>query len=307
MTDIQLPDLTGTLAVVTGSNSGIGLGAAKRLAGTGAEVVLAVRSPAKGAAAADEITAAAPNATVRVEQLDLSSLDSVAAFADRILDQDRPIDVLINNAGVMMPATRHTTSDGFELQLGTNHLGHYALTGRLLPLLRKAKAPRVVTLSSGLARVGRINFDDLQLERGYRPTPSYGQSKLANLLFMLELHRRSDRNGWGILSAGAHPGATRTNLQSSGPSMGRPSGGRGLTMWLSDRMPVWQEIPQGCLPTLYAATSPEAAGGGYYGPSGPFELRGAPAPARFPRRALDEQAAVRLWQVSEDLTKVRFE
>ncbi|MFL6143033.1 MAG: SDR family oxidoreductase [Labedaea sp.] len=305
MKDLTLPDLSGKLAVITGSNSGIGLGAATRLAGAGADVILAVRNEAKGAGAVREIRAAHPGASVSVELLDLSSLDSIAAFADRLHQRDRPIDILINNAGVMMPPTRHTTSDGFELQFGTNHLGHFALTGRLLPLLRKASAPRVVSLSSGAARVGRINFDDLQWERRYRAIPAYGQSKLANLLFMLELGRRSRRHDWGILSNAAHPGATRTNLQSAGPGMGRDSAG--WSMRISNLLPVWQEIPQGCLPTLYAATGAEATDGGYYGPDGLMEMRGFPAPAKFPSRALDEQTATRLWQASEDLTKVRFE
>jgi NAD(P)-dependent dehydrogenase (short-subunit alcohol dehydrogenase family) len=207
----------------------------------------------------------------------------------------------------MTPPTRHTTADGFELQFGTNHLGHFALTGRLLPLLRKGNTPRVVTLSSTAARLGRINFDDLQWERRYRGIGSYGQSKLANLLFAIELDRRGDRHGWGILSAAAHPGATRTNLQSAGPNMGRAEGRESPLMRLGNRLPMWQEVPQGALPTLYAATSPEAEGGAYYGPDGFMELRGAPTTAIVPRRARDEATAARLWEVSEDLTKVRFE
>jgi NAD(P)-dependent dehydrogenase (short-subunit alcohol dehydrogenase family) len=304
MNDIQIPDQSGTFAVITGSNSGIGLGAAHRLAAAGAEVVLAVRNESKGAAALAEIKAATPGAGVSVERLDLSSLDSVAAFADRMLDAGRPIDLLINNAGVMMPPNRYTTEDGFELQFGTNHLGHFALTGRLLPLLRNGNGARVVTLSSSAARLGRINFDDLQAERRYRPIPAYGQSKLANLLFMLELSRRSADNGWGIRSTAAHPGATHTNLQSTGPSMGRSRDP--LSMRLGNFLPIWQEIPQGCLPTLYAA-GPDAVPAGYYGPDGILEMRGLPAPAKLPRRARDEQSAARLWQISEDLTKVRYE
>jgi NAD(P)-dependent dehydrogenase (short-subunit alcohol dehydrogenase family) len=307
MKDFQLPALAGKLAVVTGANSGIGLGAATRLAGAGAEVVLAVRNPAKGEAALAEIRAAHPQATMSVEELDLSSLDSVGACADRLLQRDRPIDILINNAGVMMPPTRHTTADGFELQFGTNHLGHFALTGRLLALLRKAPAARVVSLSSGVSRIGRINFDDLQCERRYRPTASYAQSKLATLLFARELNQRSQHNGWGILSIAAHPGLTHTNLQVTGPRMGRNPTRDGLAMRLSKLLPLWQEIPHGALPTLYAATSPDAKGGGYYGPDGPFEMRGMPAPAKIPRRAADQQTATRLWQVSEELTKVHFE
>jgi NAD(P)-dependent dehydrogenase (short-subunit alcohol dehydrogenase family) len=307
MNDIQIPDQSGTLAVITGSNSGIGLGAAHRLAAAGAEVVLAVRNQAKGATAVAEIKAANPEATVSVEILDLSNLDSIATFADAMLESGRPIDLLINNAGVMMPPTRHTTADGFELQLGTNHLGHFALTGRLLPLLRKANKPRVVTLSSSAARIGRINFDDLQSERRYRAIPAYGQSKLANLLFALHLDRLSTRHAWGIRSTAAHPGATRTNLQTTGPTMGKSSNRDSLAMRVGKVLPFWQEIPQGSLPTLYAATSPEAVPGGYYGPNGPFEMRGLPAPAKLPRRARDEESAARLWEISEELTKVRYE
>ncbi len=307
MADIQIPDQTGTLAVITGSNSGIGLGAAHRLAAAGAELILAVRNESKAAAALAELKAATPSAAVSTESLDLSNLDSIAAFADRLLDRDRPIDLLINNAGVMMPPSRYATTDGFELQLGTNHLGHFALTGRLLPLLRKAKSPRVVTLSSTAARLGRINFADLQSERRYRPIPAYGQSKLANLLFTLELTRLSARHNWGILSTAAHPGATHTNLQTTGPTMGKASNRDGLAMRIGKLLPFWQEIPQGCLPTLYAATSPDAVPGGYYGPDGFFEMRGAPTEAKLPRRARDESAAARLWQISEELTKVRYE
>jgi len=218
-----LPGLTGKFVVVTGSNSGIGLGAATRLAGAGAEVVLAVRDRDKGTRAREEIIAAHPAATVLVEQLDLSSLDSVASFADRMRERGRAIDVLVNNAGVMMPPTRLTTSDGFELQFGTNHLGHFALTGRLLPLLRKAEAPRVVSVSAIAARIGRIRFNDLQSELRYRPVSAYAQSKLANLLFAVELHRRSARRGWGIVSVAAHPGITDTDLRHNGPNMSTPS------------------------------------------------------------------------------------
>ena len=196
-----------------------------------------------------------------------------------------------------------------ELQLGTNYLGHFALTGKLLPLLRKASSSRVVTLSSLTNRVGSINFDDLQSERGYRPQFAYGQSKLATLMFALELNRRSLRYGWGIRSNASHPGATLTNLQTTGPALGRGSTTlmERLGMQLTRMIPgFWQEIAQGALPTLYAATSPLAVGGGYYGPGGFAELTGMPAVARIPRRARDEQTAERLWQVSEQLTRVSF-
>ena len=196
--DSDIPDQTGTLAVVTGANSGIGFGVSQRLAAAGAMVILAVRNTDKGNQAAQDIRAASPDAQVVVEQLDLASLASVEAFADRLLTRDQPINTLINNAGIMTPPTRHITTDGFELQFGTNYLGHFALTGRLLPLLRKTGSSRVVTLSSLTNRRGAIHFDDLQSERGYRPQFAYGQSKLATLLFAMELNRRSVRSGWGI-------------------------------------------------------------------------------------------------------------
>jgi NAD(P)-dependent dehydrogenase (short-subunit alcohol dehydrogenase family) len=272
-------------------------------------VILAVRNTDKGNQAAQAIRAASPDAQVVVEQLDLASLASVEAFADRLLTRDQPINTLINNAGIMTPPTRHITADGFELQLGTNYLGHFALTGRLLPLLRKAGSSRVVTLSSLTNRRGAINFDDLQSERGYRPQRAYGQSKLATLLFAFELNRRSLRSDWGIRSNAAHPGATLTNLQTTGPTLGRGSTTllERFGMQVTRMIPgFWQEIPQGALPTLYAATSSLAVGAEYYGPGGFGELTGMPAPARIPRKAQDENTARRLWQVSEELTRVHF-
>src|SRR5712691_9238436 len=307
--DIEIPDQTGTLAVVTGANSGIGFGVSERLAAAGAMVILAVRNRDKGNQAAHDIRADYPDAQVLVEQLDLASLASVEAFADRLLTRDQPINTLINNAGIMTPPTRHITTDGFELQLGTNYLGHFALTGRLLPLLRKAGSSRVVTLSSLTNRIATINFDDLQSEHSYRPQRAYGQSKLATLMFAMELNRRSLRSGWGIRSNAAHPGATLTNLQTTGPRLGRGSSTllERLGMRLTRMIPgFWQEIAQGALPTLYAATSPLALGGGYYGPGGFAELTGMPAVARIPGRARNEQTAQRLWHVSEKLTSVSF-
>ena len=307
--DIDIPDQTGTLAVVTGANSGIGFEVSQRLVAAEAEVILAVRNLDKGNNAAQEIRAQFPDASVVAEHLDLASLASVEAFSARMLTSGRPIHLLINNAGIMTPPVRHTTADGFELQLGTNYLGHFALTGRLLPLLRKAGSARVVTLSSLTNRIATINFDDLQSEHSYRPQRAYGQSKLATLLFAMELNRRSLRYDWGIRSNAAHPGATLTNLQTTGPTLGRGSSTllERLGMRLTRMIPgFWQEIAQGALPTLYAATSPLALGGGYYGPGGFGELTGTPAPARIPRKAQDENTARRLWQVSEELTGVHF-
>ena len=303
--DIDVPDQTGRLAVVTGANSGIGFGLTRRLAGAGAHIIQAVRSPEKGEAAAQKIRTEFPPARLTVEALDLASLASIRAFAARLSAQGQPLHLLVNNAGIMMPPARAATADGFELQLGVNHLGHFALTAGLLPLLRRAGSARVVTMSSGVAHLGRINFEDLQSVRSYQPTGAYAQSKLANLLFAFELNRRSQARGWGLLSNAAHPGATYTNLQITGPNLGTRNTNRSLGMRLTGLIPgVWQEIPQGCLPALYAATSPQAAGGAYYGPDGLAELTGGPKPAWVPRRARDEKVAGQLWQVSEQLTGV---
>jgi len=270
--------------------------------------VLAVRNADKGKAAIDDIRSTVPGAAVRVGVLDLASLASVESFASQMTTEGRAIDLLVNNAGVMAVPKRHTTEDGFELQFGTNHLGHFALTGRLLPLLRQAKAPRVTNVSSGAHLVGSIPFDDLQLERGYRAWRAYSESKLANLLFTLELQRRSEAAGWGIMSNAAHPGSTRTNLQSSGPNMGKASNAGTNLIELTMRMPgASQDAAQGALPTLYAATSPDAVGDGYYGPNGFMEMTGrGVTKARRSRRARDGAAAVRLWDVSEQLTGVRY-
>ncbi|MFL5802573.1 MAG: SDR family oxidoreductase [Roseiflexaceae bacterium] len=307
--DITIPDQTGTLAVVTGANSGIGFGVTRRLAAASAEVILAVRNLDKGNQAIKDLLAENPRAKLSVELIDLSSLQSVRDFAARLNERGRPLDTLINNAGIMTPPTRNTTSDGFELQFGANYLGHFALTAGLLPLLWQAGSSRVVTMSSGMSSIGRINFDDLQWERSYSPVRSYAQSKLATLLFAIELNRRSQAYGWGIRSNAAHPGATLTNLQTTGPTLGkaRANEGESLSMRITKRISgFWQEIAQGCLPALFAATSPLAIGGGYYGPGGFAELTGMPAAARMPRRAKDIHTARRLWEVSEQLTRVRF-
>jgi NAD(P)-dependent dehydrogenase (short-subunit alcohol dehydrogenase family) len=305
--DITVPDLTGKLAVVTGANSGLGLGLTGRLAKAGADVILAVRNRTKGKDAIERLTAEIPGAKFGLHDLDLSSLDSVAVLGEQLNADGRPIDILLNNAGIMTPPTRDVTKDGFELQFGSNYLGHFALTGHLLPLLRQGNA-HVVTMSSMTNRWGRLNFDDLNWEKSYSPQRSYGTSKLANLMFALELQRRSDRGGWGLRSNSAHPGATITNLQVTGPTHGRDSSRMvDLMNRISYRIPgMWQRVGQGILPALYAATSPDAVDGGYYGPNGPFELTGAPTEARMPKRALHENDARRLWDVSEQLTQVRF-
>ncbi|GAA3826448.1 SDR family oxidoreductase [Sphaerisporangium flaviroseum] len=304
--DIQIPDQTGMLAVVTGANSGIGFETARRLALAGADVVLAVRDPAKGDRAVANISAAGPKGTVSAEPLDLAALDSVAAFAESMNGRGRPIDILVNNAGIMAVPKRHTTADGFELQLGTNYLGHFALTGRLLPLLLKAGSPRVVHVSSGLAQIGKIDFNDLQSERKYRPWGAYAQSKLANLLFAREMRRLSAQHGWGILSAASHPGFTRTNLQTTGPNLGRGADRPDFTALFARVTRTVMEPEQGALATVYAATAPDVAGGRYYGPDGRFGLVGMPAVAKMPRRAYDEATAARLWETAERLTGVPF-
>jgi NAD(P)-dependent dehydrogenase (short-subunit alcohol dehydrogenase family) len=282
-----MPDQTGRTFVVTGANSGIGLAAARELAASGARVVMAVRDVAKGEAAAAEL-----RGDPEVRPLNLADLASVRAFAE---DIDADIDVLVNNAGVM--ATPHrTTADGFELQLGTNHLGHFALTGLLLPRIQD----RVVTISSGAHRVGRINFDDLQSERSYQRWPAYCQSKLANLLFMYELQRRLDVAGSPVRSVAAHPGYAATNLQSHTESI------QDRIMALGNRI-FAQSQERGAWPTLYAATTPDLAGGSYVGPGGFLEQRGNPKLVSSSASARDEDTARRLWQVSEELTGVHYD
>ncbi len=299
-TTAQMPNLRGRSAVVTGTG-GLGFEDALALSRAGAGVTIAGRNPAKGAEAVARIRTAVPAASVRFEQLDLASLQSVSAFAARLARQRQSLDLLINNAGVMVPPERQVTADGFELQLGTNYLGHFALTAQLMPLLRKGKDARVVTLSSVAARSGRIDFDDLQAERNYRAMPVYSQSKIACLIFAFELQRRSAAAGWGVTSIAAHPGVARTELLHNGPGQGSITSVMRSMMWFLFQ-PVWQ----GALPTLYAATSPDALPGGYYGPHALGETRGYPAPSRIPPAAEDRSTAERLWRVSEELTGVSF-
>jgi NAD(P)-dependent dehydrogenase (short-subunit alcohol dehydrogenase family) len=306
-----VPDLSGKLAVVTGSNSGLGFGLARRLSGAGADVIMAIRNRAKGEAAIDEIRATVPDARLTIKPLDLSSLASIAALGEALNSDGRPIDILINNAGVMTPPKRDTTADGFELQFGSNHLGHFALTAHLLPLLRAAGRARVVSLSSLAARQsGRIHFDDPQFEKSYSPMQAYGQSKLAVLMFARELDRRSRDAGWGIVSNAAHPGLTKTNLQISGPSHGRATPSVMQRLYtLSWRLApfLWQEIDEGILPALYAATSSQAEGGAYYGPRGIYEANGGGVTlAKVPPRARDDADSRRLWEISEQLTGINY-
>jgi NAD(P)-dependent dehydrogenase (short-subunit alcohol dehydrogenase family) len=305
-----VPDLTGKLAIVTGANSGLGFGLARRLAAADADVVMAIRNRAKGEAAIEKIRATVPDAKLTIKALDLSSLAAVAALGEQLNAEGRPIDILINNAGVMTPPERDSTADGFELQFGSNHLGHFALTAHVLPLLRAAKGARVVSLSSLAARTGRMHFDDPQFEKSYAPMAAYGQSKLAVLLFARELDRRSREAGWGILSNAAHPGLTKTNLQISGPSHGRekPALMQRLytTSWRWAPF-MWQEIDDGILPALYAAATPHAQGGAFYGPRGFYEAAGGGvALAKFSKAASNDADGRRLWELSEQLTGVSY-
>jgi NAD(P)-dependent dehydrogenase (short-subunit alcohol dehydrogenase family) len=298
----DIPDLSGRLAIITGATGGLGLETALVLAGKGAEVVLAARNPAKGAEAERLIRSRHPDAAVRFELLDLASLASVRAFAERYLATGRPIDILIDNAGVMALPTRQTTVDGFEMQFGTNYLSHFALVGRLLPLLIGAKA-RVVQLSSVAHRSGHIRLGDLNYQTHYSPWPVYQQSKLAMLMFALELQRRSDAHGWGLTSVAAHPGFARTDLIANGHA-GKPGlfarGARLLEAVLS------HSAADGALPILMAATLPDPTPGGYYGPTGFQEMKGPPGVAAIKRQAKDADVARGLWAESERLTGVTY-
>jgi NAD(P)-dependent dehydrogenase (short-subunit alcohol dehydrogenase family) len=296
----QIPDQTGRTAIVTGANSGLGLVCARELARAGASVVLACRSAERGTAAVQSISQAVPGAQLELASLDLGSLASVEAFAEHFRSTHDDFDLLLNNAGVMAPP-RRLTADGFELQLGTNLLGHFALTGRLLSALEGRADARVVTLSSIAHRTGRIDFDDLQSERRYSRWRAYGQSKLADLLFALELDRRLRAAGSTVKSLAAHPGYAATNLQSAAV----PTADR-LVMVVTNAL-LAQSADRGALPPLYAATEPGLEGGLYIGPDGPGEFRGSPRPVSPNRAARDEAVAARLWAVSEELTGVRFE
>lgn len=299
----DIPDQSGKLAVVTGATGGLGLETALVLAGKGAQVVLAARNPQKGAQAEQKIRAQHPAADVRFDLLDLGDLASVAAFAERYRAAGRPIDILVNNAGIMAVPTRQTTVDGFELQIGTNYLSHFALTGRLLPLLTAARA-RVVQLASIAHRGGHIRLDDLNYKTGYSAWPVYQQSKLAMLMFALELQRRSDRQDWGLTSVAAHPGFARTDLFDNGHAGARPSLFARATHMLESF--ASHSAADGALPILMAATLPDAPPGAYYGPQGFQELKGPPGPAVIKPQARDAEVADRLWRESERLTGVRY-
>jgi NAD(P)-dependent dehydrogenase (short-subunit alcohol dehydrogenase family) len=297
----DVPDQHGRIAVITGANSGIGLETAKVLAARGALLVLAGRDAGRTLAAAGQVRAAASGAKVETAELDLASLDSVRAAAADIAGRFERLDLLINNAGVMF-TPHQRTQDGFELQFGTNHLGHFALTGLLLPALLNAPAPRVVTVSSTMHRGGTMDFDDLNGEHKYSRWGAYSQSKLANLMFCFELQRRATAADSPLLSLAAHPGYANTNLQFAAPDRFYEK----AFMWIGNHV-FAQSADMGALPTLYAATVPGLPGGTYVGPGGRGEQRGHPKVVTAAGKAYDEAAWRRLWEVSEELTGVHYE
>lgn len=296
----DIPDQTGRLAVVTGATSGLGRLTALELARHGARVVLAVRDRDAGTAVAGDIRDRVPGAQVEVGELDLASLTSVREFARRLTAKVPKLDVLINNAGVMRtPAV--TTADGFEMQLGTNYLGHFALTALLLHLLAATGQARVVSLSSTEHKPGRIHFDDLNFNRDYSPRAAYQQSKLANTIFGIELDRRLRAGNSPIASLLAHPGVSKTNLSTSGPT------GRQAFIARLGTALLGQPAERGVLPQLYAATAPGVRGGQFFGPSGPGETRGHVTEVHASDRAQDPRTAHRLWDISEHLTGVTYD
>jgi NAD(P)-dependent dehydrogenase (short-subunit alcohol dehydrogenase family) len=298
----NIPPQAGKLAVVTGATGGLGYEIALALAQGCADVIVAGRNEAKGRGAAGKIRTLAPKALVRFEKLDLASLKSVAAFAERLVADGRPVDLLVNNAGVMALPKRRVTPDGFEMQFSTNYLGHFALTGRLLPMLCRSRSPRVVQVSSLAHHFGKIQFDDLHGERKYKPWTAYSQSKLATLLFARELQWQSDAHGWGLLSSAVHPGCAKTDLYANGPGSKSVS----AVIHRSLGRVVTQSAADGALPALFAVSSAHVEPGGYYGPGGMLEFTGAPVAAYASRRAQDQAVARKLWQISEKLTGVRW-
>jgi len=295
----DIPDQSGRTAVVTGANSGLGLATTRELARRGARVIMACRSTDKGESAASDIRRQAPEAKLDVRSLDLGSLESIQAFANDLDLEAGRLDLLINNAGIMM-TPQQTTHDGFELQLGTNHLGHFALTGLLLDTVQSAEVGRVVTLSSIEHKSGHIEFGDLQSEDGYAPRKAYRQSKLANAIFGVELDRRLRAAGSSAISVLAHPGYSDTNLQTTGPT-----GPMKAILKVGNKL-LAQDADTGALPTLYAATAPGVEGGDFYGPDGFKEMRGNPTHVDVIPEARDPGVASRLWDISEELTGIRY-
>jgi len=305
----DIPDQSGRTALVTGANSGLGLETAAALAAHGARVLMACRNQEKAADALRRVREVATGAPPEVVPLDLADLESVRTTSETLVATEERLDLLVNNAGVMALPLRRTPQ-GFEMQFGTNHLGHFALTGRLLPLLTRPVTSRVVTLSSAAHRMGRMRWHDLSWQHGYRKWLAYGQSKLANLLFMAELDRRAKahsaaKGGDGLVSVAAHPGYASTHLQAAGPEM---MGNRLMSSMMDTANRVFaQSAEHGARPTLYAATMPDVQGGAFYGPDGPGEMRGHPKEVKPSGNARNEADAARLWEVSQDLTGVSFD
>lgn len=302
-TAADIPDLSGKTIVVTGGNSGIGYEAALELAGHGADTILACRDLKKAGAAAESIVETHPAAQVESMELDLASLASIEKFAGELAGKRDRLDVLCNNAGVMALPKRKT-ADGFEMQIGTNHLGHFALTGRLLDMLSATPDSRVVTVSSTMHKMGKMDFDDLHGDRSYWKWGAYSQSKLANLLFAFELNRRLESAGSTSISAACHPGYASTNLQTAGPRMAGSS--LGEMLWGVINGTLAQTAEMGALPTLRAVTGVDTEGGDYLGPAQLAESRGNPIKVRATSRANDEESAKKLWAISEDLTGVEY-
>ena len=295
----DIPDQTGRISLVTGANSGLGFHTAMDLAAKGSRVLMACRSEARGERAAAAIRQKLPQAQLEVTELDLADLESVRRCAETLRTDLARLDILINNAGVMA-IPRRETAQAFERQFGVNHLGHFALTGALLPLLLKSPGSRIVNVSSMAHRSGRMDFSDLHGKRKYTRFGAYSQSKLANLLFTLELHRRLERKGADTISVAAHPGWAATNLQFAGPR-DRGSSIEMLMMRALNAL-LAQSAQQGALPQLYAATAPDVSGGDFVGPDGWMEMRGHPRKVTAKGTAYDEESARQLWQVSVELT-----
>ena len=295
----NMPSQDGKLAIVTGASGGLGLETAKALAAKGAQVIVAARNEGKAVAAVSEIGRIAS-----FELLDLADLQSVRDFAARFISIGRPVNLLINNAGLAGPPRRQVTRDGFEIQFGTNFLGHFLLTALLLPLLIPAHSPRIVTVSSLVDKRAKLSFEDLMSERHYSPTKSYGQSKLASLIFSRELQRRSDAEGWGVLSLSAHPGIAVTELTKARP--GQPVLRFNSFFELVSPY-IGQTAQEGALSILFAATSPDAEPGSYYGPTGFLELKGPPGLATSSKVSRDPRVAAQLWAVAEAMTGISFE
>lgn len=297
----DMPSQEGRIVLITGGTSGMGYEDALALSRAGAEVIIAARNAERGQQTIERIRQQVPDADVRFEAVDLANLASVRNLATRLNERLARLDVLINNAAIMAPPQRKISADGYELQLATNYLGHFALTGLLMPLLRESDDGRVISLSSIAASRGTINFNDLQAEQTYNPYATYAQSKLAVLQWAFELQRRSEASGWGVRSIAAHPGVAVTELVERGPGLDSQFGMR----WAEDR-DEYHSAAQGALSTLYAATAPEAIGGAYYGPTGEEEKRGPLGFAQTPETATTRADADKLWQLSERLTGVAY-